>query len=107
MEPLLRLYLLGSPRLERNGQVVEMDTRKALALLAVLAVSGQEQQRDSLALLLYPDSDTSSARAALRRTLSTLHAGLGEGILSIRREAVAIAPVAPLSVDVVQFRDLA
>ena len=43
----LRLYLLGSPRLQRRGQAVEMDTRKALALLALVALGGQEQQRDT------------------------------------------------------------
>ena len=102
----LRLYLLGSPRLERNGQLVEMDTRKALALLAVLALSGQDQQRDSLAALLYPEAEPASARAAFRRTLSTLNVALGEGLLAIRREAVGLAPGGGVRVDVLQFLSL-
>src|SRR5512141_125871 len=73
----LRLFLFGSPHLERDGQLVEMDTRKALALLAFLALSGQEHQRDALAALLYPEADSTNARAAFRRTLSTLHGALG------------------------------
>ena len=36
----LRLLLLGPPRLERNDQILEVDTRKATALLAYLALSG-------------------------------------------------------------------
>ena len=86
----LRLFLFGSPHLEHDGQLVEMDTRKALALLAFLALSGQEHQRDALAALLYPEADSTNARAAFRRTLSTLHGALGEGVLSIRREAVGL-----------------
>ncbi|MBE0696219.1 MAG: hypothetical protein IH586_04785 [Anaerolineaceae bacterium] len=102
----LTLYLFGSPRLERSGQVVEMDTRKALALLAFLALTGQEQQRDLLTALLYPEAEPDNARAAFRRTLSTLHGGLGEGVLSIRRDAVGLAADPGLEVDVLRFRAL-
>ena len=102
----LRLILFGSPRLERNGLLVEMDTRKALALFAFLVLSGQEQQRETLVALFYPEADPSSARAAFRRTLSTLHRALGEGVLSIRRDAVGLTPGADLWVDVLQFTQL-
>ena len=34
----LRLLLLGPPRIERNGQILAVDTRKATALLAYLAL---------------------------------------------------------------------
>ncbi len=100
----LRLYLLGSPRLERNGAVVEMDTRKALALLAYLAVTSQEHQRDTLSALLYPDYAQSNAKASFRRTLSTLNAALGKGVLKIRREAVGLDSGGELWVDLVEFR---
>lgn len=100
----LRLYLFGSPRLLRNGSLVEMDTRKALALAAVLAISGQEIRRETLTALLYPEADPESARAAFRRTLSTLNHALGPGRLDARREAVGLA--AGLWVDVLVFRSL-
>jgi DNA-binding SARP family transcriptional activator len=103
----LCLYLLGSPRLERRGHVVEMDTRKALALLALVALEGQEQQRDTLTALLYPEADPVSARAAFRRTLSTLHGALGDGVLAIRRDAVGLAASSGLWVDALHFRELA
>jgi hypothetical protein len=38
----LRLNLFGTPRLEREGARVEIDTRKALALLAYLASTQQQ-----------------------------------------------------------------
>lgn len=66
----VKLTLFGSPRIERDGVEVRFDTRKAVALLALLAVTGRDHSRDSLAAMLWPDLDRSRARAALRRTLS-------------------------------------
>lgn len=102
----LRLYLFGSPRLEKNGRLAALDTRKALALLAVLAISGQEQQRESLVALFYPEADPEDARGAFRRTLSTLNRALGAGVLDARREAVGLAAGAGLWVDVLEFQVL-
>ena len=66
----LELFFLGAPRVVLEGAPVTFDTRKAIALLAYLAVTGQPQQRDALATLLWPDADQSHARGALRRTLA-------------------------------------
>ena len=53
----LALFLMGSPRIERDGIVLNVDTRKATALIAYLAVTKQPQSRDSLAALLWPEYD--------------------------------------------------
>jgi len=37
----LKLFILGQPRLERDGGTIELNLRKALALLVYLAVSDQ------------------------------------------------------------------
>jgi DNA-binding SARP family transcriptional activator len=66
-----RLLLLGAPHIERDGMPVAVDTRKAIALLAYLALVPQRHSRDALAGLLWPDYSQSNARAALRRTLSS------------------------------------
>ena len=68
--------MLGSPRIERDGIAVGVDTRKAVALFAYLAVTKQRHSRDTLAALLWPEYDQASARAALRRTLSALNKAL-------------------------------
>ena len=86
----LRLYFLGSPRVERDGQLIETDTRKAVALLAYLAVSGEFQSRDTLAALLWPEMSDKRARAALRRTLSSLRAAAGDGALYITRDGLSV-----------------
>ncbi|MEZ4664827.1 MAG: hypothetical protein R2911_45435, partial [Caldilineaceae bacterium] len=57
-----KLYLLGSPRLERDGVAVKIPRRKTLALLSYLAATGQPHARDSLATLLWPEAGQSEAR---------------------------------------------
>ena len=66
---MLRVELLGPPRLIRDGEAVSADTRKALAVIAYLAVEGSAT-RDNLVGLLWPDSTESRAKGTLRRTLS-------------------------------------
>lgn len=102
--PQLIIRLLGASDIARNGAPVAMDTRKATALLAYLAVSGRSHAREGLAGLLWPEYDDEHARAALRRTLSTLRSALGEEHLAIDRETVALIPSANLWVDVTEFR---
>ncbi|HEY8823294.1 MAG TPA: tetratricopeptide repeat protein [Candidatus Limnocylindria bacterium] len=101
----LVLKLLGPPRIERGGLAVEMDTRKATALVAYLAVTGQPQARDSLAALLWPDAVAERARGALRRTLSTLRTGLGGEEVRVEGVRISIDPEA-IDLDVRRFRAL-
>lgn len=99
----LNVLLMGSPRIEVDAAPIEVDTRKAIALLAYLAVENEAVRRDSLAALLWPEYDTDSARGALRRTLSTLKGALGERWLRIDRSTVEFVPDAHATVDVTQF----
>lgn len=103
---MLNLHFLGSPRVELDGQPVILDTRKATALLAFLAVTGQRHSRDTLAALLYPDYDQSRARGALRRTLSSLRTGIGEQQLTVERESIALPAAPDAWCDVVRFQQL-
>lgn len=101
----LALYLLGSPHLERDGVAIRVDTRKAIALLAYLAVTRRLHTRDALAGLLWPDYDQQHARATLRRTLSALRKALDGSVLDAERETIGLAPQAPLWVDVAVFAE--
>jgi DNA-binding SARP family transcriptional activator len=74
---VLRISLLGAPVAEADGNPIVVDTRKAIALLAYLAVEGRPSRRDALAGLLWPDYEPEHARGALRRTLSSLRHALG------------------------------
>ncbi len=102
----LALYLLGPPRLELDGEPVHLPRRKALALLAYLAVTGRSHSRDSLAALFWPRFDQRSARAELRRILSVINGALGKGWLTVDRETAALNPDADVWLDVHRFRDL-
>jgi DNA-binding SARP family transcriptional activator len=98
------LALLGPPVVRRDGTPVTFDTRKATALLALLAVTGREHSREQLADLLWPEADSVKGRASLRRTLSVTAAAMGDG-LAISRAAVALDPAA-VRVDVRDFETL-
>jgi predicted ATPase/DNA-binding SARP family transcriptional activator len=86
----LMLFLLGPPRVEKDGEPVAIQRRKSVALLAYLAVTRGSYTRDALATLFWPESDQSRARASLRTALASLRKALGEGWLHIDRETVGI-----------------
>ena len=91
--PSLRIALLGPPLIEVGGRPPDVDTRKATALLAYLAFTGRPSRRDTLAGLLWPETNPDRARATLRRTLSTLKSALGGRWLDIGRDTVALSAV--------------
>ncbi|HZD56597.1 MAG TPA: AAA family ATPase [Anaerolineales bacterium] len=101
----LEMRFLGAPQVDRLGKLVEVDTRKAIALLAYLAVTGETHTRDALATLLWPDLDQSRSRAALRRTLSTLKHAVGEAYLDIEREFIRFSFRTGVWLDVTEFQN--
>src|SRR5260370_2890699 len=103
-EQAFQLSLLGAPRLERAGQAVPIERRRALAVMAYLALTGDCQGRETLAALFWPEADGSEGRAALRRTLSVLNSAL-DGGLDTQRDCVALLP-GQVAVDVDRFRRL-
>lgn len=102
---MLRLGLLGSPTVERDGVPAVFDTRKAVGLLALLAVARRPQSREALSAMLWPDSDDSHARSSLRRTLSVTSAAVGDA-LRISRASVEL-DAARVWCDVWEFERLA
>ncbi len=100
----LHLNLLGVPRLERDAETLTIQRRKALALLAYLAVTGSPHSREALATLLWPEYDQSRALANLRRELSRLKDALGEQALTVDRLQVTLSSQAGLWLDVTAFQ---
>jgi predicted ATPase/DNA-binding SARP family transcriptional activator len=99
----LRVFLFGTPRIERDGRVVTLGRSKAVALLAYLAVTGRPHEREPLATLLWPELDASGARNGLRRELSLLRAALGDDLLDADRRYVACSPRAGIWLDTAHF----
>jgi DNA-binding SARP family transcriptional activator len=109
----LNLYLLGTPYITVNDQMIEFKRKKALALLAYLSCTGARASRDSLATLLYPDMDEEHARAGLRRTLAAITETAVRPWLIADRQTVALHQAETVMVDVealtmaVQTQDIA
>ena len=101
---LIRLSLLGVPRLERDAETLPIQRRKTLAILAYLAVTGHPHSREALATLFWPEHDQSSALANLRRELSRIKEVLGEQALVADRLQVGLDPRLDLWLDVVAFK---
>jgi DNA-binding SARP family transcriptional activator len=102
----LKLLLLGPPRIERDGIPLSFDTRKAIALLAYLAVSGPTATREALATLFFPEYEPDRAYANLRRTLWALNnAGLGPW-LDATSEQIGLSRSTDLWLDVAEFHRL-
>lgn len=99
----LDIALMGAPEVIVDGRPLEVDTRKAIALLALLALDGGPQPRDRLVDLLWPDSTPDRARSSLRRTLSTLRSALGERWVSADRSVIDFDGSDGVAVDVARF----
>ena len=100
------MSFLGPLRVECDGAAIKVDTRKAIALLCYLAITGSKQRRDLLADLLWPKYDQTRAKASLRRTLSTLKIALGEGLLQVEKENISLNRDDDFYLDVEEFHNL-
>lgn len=99
---MLDVRLLGTPEVTLDGKPVDVDTRKAIALLAYLSIE-RSSTRDTLATLLWADSSAERSRATLRRTLSSLRSGIGAEALNADRNQIALAEGA--NIDVASFAE--
>src|SRR5687767_4208240 len=81
---MIRVRLLGSPALERDGSLLtgRATQRHRLALLALLALSpGNRLGRDRLIATLWPESDAERGRNLLKVATYVLRSALGEDVL--------------------------
>ncbi len=97
---MLEIRLFGSPEVTVDSAHVEVDTRKAIAMLAYLAIE-HSADREALAALFWADSSPERARATLRRTLSALRGGVGTDVIGADRNRVEL--VTRFRSDVDQF----
>ena len=102
----LAIRLLGPLEIVVAGRPIVVDTRKALAIVTLVAAEGRPFARDELAAMFWPDADDEAARGALRRTLSALRTAVGGSGLLIDRAQVALDP-ANASVDLAELERLA
>ena len=82
-----------------DGRRVELALRKAAALLIFLAESGRPVARESVAALLWPEAETSEARARLRRTLHKIGIAFGGQIVTATGASLSLRPALSTDVD--------
>ncbi len=102
----LKIHLLGSPLIEQGQNALNIQRRKVQALLFYLALTGEPQQRGTLATLLWSESDQQRAQGSLRRHLSELNRDLGGGWISPGHATVSLARPTDLWVDLFEFQQL-
>ncbi|GGO77527.1 hypothetical protein GCM10011348_07280 [Marinobacterium nitratireducens] len=101
-----RLTLLGGFELsDAHGNSCPLRSKKAMALLAYLALTPGNQRRERIAALLWPDSDETQARHSLRQALVSLRKALGDAALVGDSEHLQLAPNI-LETDVARFEQL-
>ncbi|RMG70026.1 MAG: hypothetical protein D6711_18380, partial [Chloroflexi bacterium] len=104
--PELKFYLLGSPRIEYQGELIKLERRKALALLAYLAVTGKPCNRDYMATLLWSEYNEKSARASLRRILTVIKKTPIDAYLGVDRQNIWLKHSDDLWIDIQQLQDI-
>src|SRR5258708_15160546 len=100
----LNIFLFGVPRVEVDHVSVSLGRRKAIALLAYLAVHHQPVARDTVATLLWPEYEQTNARSSLRKSLNMLRAAFGADKLQADRETINLRFDDNLWIDVQQFQ---
>jgi predicted ATPase/DNA-binding SARP family transcriptional activator len=105
MEGLVRLQLLGTVQVERDGAPLRgFRSRKALAVLGYLAVQGQPVPRERLADLFWPDLPEARGRANLSWALHRLSSLLPD-CLQADRHSLRFQPQAPYWLDLNAFEE--
>jgi len=101
-----KVMLLGLPRLEYNGKVIELSRRKAFALLCYLAVNEWPSSREVLAAMFWPECDGKRARAGLRQALASLNETPLVEWLQTDRDMISLRRDDRLWIDVSRFNKL-
>lgn len=83
-----KIFLLGTPRIELDGQLIHLERQKSIALLAYLVVTGRNHSREWLATLLWPDVSTS--RTQLRKSLADIRQRVGDNWLYTTWDEVGV-----------------
>jgi len=102
----LRLNLLGPPEVHLGEKPLTFPTRKTLALLIYLALEENEQPRERLAALLWPEANPERSHGSLRNTLGHLKSALRQAsgraqtaYLSVTHTALALNRDADIHLD--------
>ncbi|MBI3740690.1 MAG: tetratricopeptide repeat protein [Chloroflexi bacterium] len=101
---IIRVYLFGSFRIEKDARVFRLPTHKIESLLAYLLLYPEPHPREKIAALFWGDTSAKKASDSLRNSLAVLHKFFGDALLTADREIIQINLDARLWVDARVFR---
>jgi DNA-binding SARP family transcriptional activator/predicted ATPase len=104
--PTLRIQILGPPQVLLGHAPVTFTRRKALALLAYLAVTHRAHSRDMLASLLTDVATDAAARGQFRSTLRDLRRQVG-AFLVVNGDTIGLAQDGAVWIDLAELEDAA
>ena len=101
MNQKLMIKLFGPPKIITDTGPLKFETRKAIALLAYLAIEGCEKpvSRNMLSDLLWPATDEKKSRTNLRYTFHVLQKAVGKSYFEADRQEIKLIPSSDISVD--------
>ena len=98
------MYLFDYPRILLGNRPLQIQRKKAYALMAYLALTRKMYSREYLAALLWPDCDGSHARANMRKILSCIHTALGPDVLPAEPQFIGPLDMDRIWIDVDEFQ---
>ncbi|NDJ78884.1 MAG: AAA family ATPase [Chloroflexi bacterium] len=105
MSTLLEIHTLGGLKIELDGHLLSgIATRKAEALLVVLAHSGRPLSRETLAELFWPERPRAQALSSMRATLSRLRKRLSSYVTATQH-TISINVDSPYWLDVLELEE--
>lgn len=101
----LKVRLLGSPSIRKNGQEILFPFAKINALFYYLLVN-KSVSRDEIASMLWPDKSEANAKKNLRNTIYQTNKSLGEEyIISLSNQVLSLNPDLPIDLDIDKIAD--
>lgn len=101
----LSISLFGSPRITLDGVQVKIPTFRAIPLLAYLAITGVSQTRETLASLLWSESNLPHALGSLRTTLWRLNSAGLEDWLILDHNEISLNYNKSIDIDILDFKE--
>jgi pimeloyl-ACP methyl ester carboxylesterase len=105
--PSIALQLFGVPAAFVDGRETRLSLKRAVALLAYLAVNEAHVPRQHLAGMLWPEADEALARTRLRRLAYAIEDALGDKVLSSDNDCLAIVAHRGVEIDALEFAHFA
>ena len=90
---MLEIRLFGKFELRKNGEILDLPSRKSQALLSYLLLNPNVQhRRERIAGLLWPDSEESKARSQLRYALWQIRNAIGDQYIQADKISLSLNP---------------